>query len=62
MCYDGLRKTEGVSCLSHGKKRFFQCLLLSAGVVMICYGAWRGEADTVLSKAIKICLECVGIG
>ncbi len=48
--------------MSHGKKRFFQCLLLSAGVVMIYYGAWRGEADTVLSKAIKICLECVGIG
>lgn len=49
-------------CLSHGKKIFFQCLLLYAGVVMICYGVWRGEAGTVLSKAIKICLECVGIG
>ena len=62
MCYDGLMKAERVMCLSHGKKIFFQCLLLYAGVVMICYGVWRGEAGTVLSKAIKICLECVGIG
>ena len=35
---------------------------LVAGVVMLCYGAMRGEADTVLSKAIRICLECIGIG
>lgn len=62
MCYDGLMKAERVICLSHGKKILFQSLLLYVGVTMICFGVWRGEADTVLSKAIKICLECVGIG
>ena len=36
--------------------------LLLVGVAMLCYGVWRGEADTVLSKAIRLCLECVGIG
>ncbi|WP_242995215.1 CD1871A family CXXC motif-containing protein [Dorea formicigenerans] len=36
--------------------------MLIAGISMICYGAIRGEADAVLSKAIKLCLECVGIG
>ena len=32
------------------------------GVSMVSYGAVRGEAATVLGKAIKLCLECVGIG
>ena len=39
-----------------------QILLLILGISMISYGAIRGEAAAVLSKAIKLCLECVGIG
>ena len=35
---------------------------LIAGVSMMSYGAVRGEAAVVLGKAIKLCLECVGIG
>ena len=48
--------------MSHGKKAAMQVALLLVGVAMLCYGVWRGEADTVLSKAIRLCLECVGIG
>ncbi|MBT9738407.1 thioredoxin [Dorea formicigenerans] len=43
-------------------RKISQFVMLIAGISMICYGAIRGEADAVLSKAIKLCLECVGIG
>ena len=47
----------------HWKKVAVQTLLLVVGTVMLCAGALRGEAAaTVLSKAIRLCLECVGIG
>lgn len=44
------------------KKAVLQVLLMAAGVAMIVFGIYRGEAETVLGKAIRICLECVGIG
>ena len=39
-----------------------QIVLLVLGVLMIVFGAYRGEAAVVLGKAIKLCMECVGIG
>ena len=36
--------------------------LLAAAIAMMGAGIWRGEAATVLSKGINLCLECVGIG
>ena len=62
LCYDDGRKSEGVINLSHVKKAVAQAMLLVVGIAMLCFGVWRGEAATVLSKAIKLCLECVGIG
>lgn len=44
------------------KKAIVQVLLIAAGIAMVCFGALRGEAGAVLSKAIRLCLECVGIG
>lgn len=37
-------------------------LFALAGAVMVAAGLYRGEADTILTKAIRICLECIGIG
>ena len=48
--------------MTHAKKAAAQVVLLIAGAAMLCFGAWRGEAAMVFSKAIKLCLECVGIG
>lgn len=32
------------------------------GLALMFFGAIRGEMAIVLQKAIKICLECIGIG
>lgn len=36
------------------------CLI--AGIAMIIIGATHGEASIVVRKAIKVCLECIGLG
>lgn len=37
-------------------------IVLAAGIVLIAVGCILGQPDSVLAKAIRICLECVGIG
>lgn len=44
------------------KKVLAQLILLFTGTAFVLYGAFRGEAGIVLAKAVRICLECVGIG
>ena len=36
------------------------CMVL--GALLTALGVWRGEAETVLQKAVMICMECIGIG
>lgn len=36
--------------------------LLVMGVCLMAIGITNGEVGVVFNKAIKICLECIGIG
>ena len=45
-----------------GSKKVWQIFWLFAGIGMLGFGVLRGEAGIVLTKAIKLCLECVVIG
>ncbi len=32
------------------------------GLAMMLLGVYRGETIDVMAKAVKVCLECIGIG
>jgi hypothetical protein len=36
--------------------------IVAIAVYMVAFGAARGEVPVVLSQAVTICLECMGIG
>ena len=36
--------------------------LLAAGALLAAVGAASGQHEQVLAKAVRICLECIGIG
>ena len=53
--YTGANNFErGITMLKH--RTAAQLFLLAVGIAMIGFGLWRGEADTVLSKAIRLCM------
>lgn len=43
-------------------KRRITALLFVLAAALIAVGIWQGQPALVLRKAIRICLECVGIG
>ena len=43
-------------------KEYLSVLFLLLGILLIVLGIARGESEVVWEKAVKICLECIGIG
>ncbi|MBQ6239043.1 MAG: thioredoxin [Firmicutes bacterium] len=43
-------------------KKNVSWIILAAGILLIAVGCMLGQPDSVLAKAARICLECVGIG
>ncbi len=44
------------------RSRRIAALCIAASIAMMAFGAWRGEMEAVLKKAVVLCLECIGIG
>lgn len=45
------------------KKRMFMGFAAAlAGIAMMSFGIYRGELTEVFTNAVRICLECIGIG
>lgn len=37
-------------------------ILLAVALIMCLYGFLSGQAQSVLTKAVNICMECIGLG
>ncbi len=48
--------------MSAAQAKWIRAVLLCVGIAFVVIGLATGEAGIVLDKAIRICLECIGIG
>lgn len=43
-------------------QKYLQCAITAAAVALILYGLFKGGTLDVLTKAVNICTECIGLG
>ena len=48
--------------LSQNARKIIGVASTLVGVAMMVFGIHRGEMAVVLAKAVRVCLECIGIG
>lgn len=56
------KKATNTQALSSKKTRILQYSVLCAALVCLVYGFLAGGTADVLTKAVNICTECVGLG
>lgn len=44
------------------EKNILAIAVMLVGVALIAYGISTGQVTSVLNKAIRVCMECIGIG
>lgn len=44
------------------KKRGFALLALLLAAALMVVGVTEGQAKEVMMKAVRVCLECIGVG
>jgi predicted butyrate kinase (DUF1464 family) len=42
--------------------RLLRIAAAAVGAAFVAAGLWQGQYEAVLQKAVRICLECIGIG
>ena len=58
--HSGRRRWRGI--MTQRKRRYLGITVVCTGAVLMLIGIFRGEMNTLLKKAVLICLECIGIG
>lgn len=48
--------------MNTSKRKWIRAALFGLAFLFITLGTIRGENNTVLKKAVNICMECIGIG
>ncbi|MBO4746590.1 MAG: thioredoxin [Clostridiales bacterium] len=44
------------------EKNILAIAVMLVGIALIAYGISTGQVTAVLNKAIRVCMECIGIG
>lgn len=55
-------KIRGLQRSLNGRVPLLGILAAILGIGMMIYGISRGEMSVVFDKAVRICMECIGIG
>ena len=48
--------------MSDKKRKAITISLIVVSVVLMVLGGFRGEPRAVFNKAVKVCMQCIGIG